>query len=123
MSRVTRRRRPGSGFDAVALAEQHGARPEVAIWPTRRPRSRCGAHFDMVGPIAVYGLSPVPQHHEPAELGLRPAMTLAARMLLVSSWAGTACRTRTVPATETSLGWSLGYVDGIRATPPTSDRC
>jgi alanine racemase len=105
--------------DAVALAEQHGARPEVRhLANSAATFTLPEAHFDLVrAGIAVYGLSPVPQHHEPAELGLRPAMTLAARLLLVKrvpSGYGVSYAHEYRTATETSLGLvPLGYADGI----------
>ncbi|MDQ3629665.1 MAG: alanine racemase [Actinomycetota bacterium] len=79
-----------------------------------RPSSR----FDLVRcGIAAYGLSPAPRHATAAELGLRPAMTLRARLAAV----------RTVSAGQgVSYGWThetsrpaslglvpVGYGDGI----------
>jgi alanine racemase len=105
--------------DAVALAEQLGARPEVRhLANSAAAFTLPEAHFDLVrAGIAVYGLSPVPQHHEPAELGLRPAMTLSARLLLVKrvpSGYGVSYAHEYRTAIETSLGLvPLGYADGI----------
>ena len=47
--------------------------------------SRPDLAFDLVRPgLALYGLSPLPDV-TPAELGLRPAMTLRARVALVKT--------------------------------------
>jgi len=77
--------------------------------------TRPDLHYDLVRPgIAVYGLSPVPQR---GDFGLRPAMTMRARVALV----------KRVPAGEgVSYGheWStpcettlallpVGYADGV----------
>ena len=105
--------------DAVALAEQLGARPEVRhLANSAATFTRPEAHFDLVrAGIAVYGLSPVPQYHAPAELGLRPAMTLAARLLMVKrvpSGYGVSYAHEYRTAAETTLGLvPLGYADGI----------
>jgi len=105
--------------DSVALAEQRGARPEVRhLANSAATFTLPEAHFDLVrAGIAVYGLSPVPQHHAPAELGLRPAMTLAARLLLVKrvpSGYGVSYAHEYRTTTETSLGLvPLGFADGI----------
>lgn len=105
--------------DAVALAEQRGARPEVRhLANSAATFTLPEAHFDLVRPgLAVYGLSPVPQHHEPAELGLRPAMTLAARLMLVKrvpSGYGVSYAHEYRTTAETSLGLvPLGYADGV----------
>lgn len=76
-------------------------------------------HFDLVRPgLAVYGLSPFAQSATPWEaLGLRPAMTLRARLALVKrAPAGTGVSyglTYTTPA-DTTLGLlPLGYGDGL----------
>jgi alanine racemase len=105
--------------DAVALAEQRGARPEVRhLANSAATFTLPEAHFDLVRPgIAVYGLSPVPQHHAPAELGLRPAMTLSARLMLVKRVPadyGVSYAHEYRTTSETSLGLvPLGFADGI----------
>jgi alanine racemase len=77
-----------------------------------------GVGYDLVRPgLAVYGLSPIPAVASPAELGLRPAMTLEADLTLVKQVpAGTGVSyglTYTTP-TATKLGLvPLGYADGI----------
>ncbi len=80
--------------------------------------TRPDAHFDLVRPgIAVYGLSPLPGVATAAELGLRPAMTLVARVALVKRVpAGTGVsyghRHTTGTGTTTALV-PLGYADGV----------
>ncbi|WP_214108761.1 alanine racemase [Acrocarpospora catenulata] len=73
------------------------------------------AKYDMVRcGIAVYGLSPVP---ELGDFGLRPAMTLTARLALVKrvpAGSGVSYGHLYHTAGETSLGVvPLGYADGI----------
>ncbi|MEU7741474.1 alanine racemase [Nonomuraea sp. NPDC049158] len=72
-------------------------------------------HYDMVRPgIAMYGLSPVP---ELGDFGLRPAMTLVARIALakrVPESSGVSYGHLYVTSSETTLGLvPLGYADGI----------
>jgi len=74
--------------------------------------------FDLVRPgIAVYGLSPVPDEATPAELGLRPAMTLTARVALtkrVPVGTGVSYGHRHTTAAATALALvPLGYADGV----------
>ncbi|WP_036328438.1 alanine racemase [Microbispora sp. ATCC PTA-5024] len=73
------------------------------------------ARYDMVRPgIAVYGLSPIP---ELGDFGLRPAMTLAARLASVKRVredTGVSYGHLYVTDRETTLGLvPLGYADGI----------
>ncbi len=85
------------------------------------------AHFDLVRPgIAVYGLSPGPQVGSPTALGLRPAMTLTARLALakrVPAGSGVSYAHRYTSTTESTLGLiPLGYADGIpRAAGNTAE--
>ncbi len=76
------------------------------------------SHFDLVRPgIAIYGISPGPDVGTPASLGLRPAMTLAARLTLVKRLPGghgVSYAHQYVTPRETSVGLvPLGYADGI----------
>jgi alanine racemase len=76
------------------------------------------AHFDLVRPgIALYGLSPGPLVGTPASLGLRPAMTLQARLSSVKrvpGGHGVSYAHAYTTARETTLGLvPLGYADGI----------
>ncbi|MEU4829840.1 alanine racemase [Streptosporangium sp. NPDC023615] len=73
------------------------------------------ARYDMVRPgIAAYGLSPVP---ELGDFGLRPAMTLVARIALVKrvpAESGVSYGHLYVTDRETTLGLvPLGYADGV----------
>jgi len=75
-------------------------------------------HFDLVRTgIATYGLSPFGRAVTPAELGLRPAMTLRGRLAVVKRVpAGTGIsygHTYTTPAATTLGLLPLGYGDGL----------
>ncbi len=104
---------------ALATAEAAGLRPEVrhlANSPATLllPQS----HFDMVRTgLAMYGLSPVPDVGSPADFGLRPVMSLTARLALVKHVPGghgvSYGHHYTTPG-PTTLGLvPLGYGDGI----------
>jgi len=108
--------------DALTVAERAGVRPEV-----RHLANSAGTvmlpetHFDLVRPgIAVYGFSPVPQLGDSAAYGLRPAMTLAARLLLtkrVPPGHGVSYGHTYVTDRATTLGIvPVGYADGIPRT-------
>jgi len=76
------------------------------------------AHFDLVRPgIALYGLSPGPLVGTPESLGLRPAMTLEARLTSVKrvpAGHGVSYAHAYTTTSETTLGLvPLGYADGI----------
>jgi alanine racemase len=80
--------------------------------------TRPDLHYDLVRPgLAVYGLSPVPDVGSPADFGLRPAMTLRARLSLVKrvpAGSGVAYGHTYVTERATTLGLvPLGYGDGI----------
>jgi alanine racemase len=103
---------------ALAVADQAGLRPEVRhIANSPATLTLPESHFDLVrSGLALYGLSPLPDL-TPADLGLRPAMTLRGRVALV----------KTVPAghgvsyghsyhteSDTTLALiPLGYADGL----------
>ena len=75
-------------------------------------------HLDLVRPgIAVYGVSPGPDVGTPAELGLRPAMTLRGRVALVKrapAGVGVSYWHRYTTPRETTLALvPLGYGDGV----------
>ncbi|MFE7189091.1 alanine racemase [Kitasatospora sp. NPDC057541] len=104
---------------ALATAEAAGLRPEVrhlANSPAALllPQS----HFDMVRTgLAMYGLSPVPDVGSPEDFGLRPVMSLTARLALVKHVPGghgvSYGHHYTTPG-PTTLGLvPLGYGDGI----------
>lgn len=104
---------------ALASAEAAGLRPEVrhlANSPAALllPQS----HFDMVRTgLAMYGLSPVPEVGSPSDFGLRPVMSLTARLALVKHVPGghgvSYGHHYTTPG-PTTLGLvPVGYGDGI----------
>ena len=108
--------------DAVALAERAGVRAEVRHLANSggllcAPDTR----FDLVrAGIATYGLSPAPDLHDSASLGLRPAMRLTARLALtktVPANTGVSYGHRYATTGTTTLGLvPLGYADGIPRT-------
>jgi alanine racemase len=93
--------------DAVDFAEGRGVRPEVRhLANSAATLTLPEAYFDMVRPgIAVYGITPVPQQGPPSIFGLRPAMTLRARVIL----------TKRVPA-----GHGVSYGHQYRTSAPTT---
>ncbi|AUG77730.1 alanine racemase [Kitasatospora sp. MMS16-BH015] len=108
------------GFaEAVALAERAGVRPEVRhLANSPATLTLPQSHYDLVRTgLAMYGLSPVPQLGAPAEYGLRPVMSLTARLALVKHVPGghgvSYGHHYTTPR-ETTLGLvPIGYADGI----------
>ncbi|MDP9396271.1 MAG: alanine racemase [Actinomycetota bacterium] len=105
--------------DAVDVAERAGARLEVRhLANSAAVLTSPDLHFDLVRPgIAVYGLSPVPQEGSAADFGLRPVMTLVARLALVKrlpAGHGVSYGHEYVTQRETTVGLvPLGYADGI----------
>jgi alanine racemase len=105
--------------DAVAHAEAAGIDPEVRhLANSAATLTAPDQHFDLVRPgIAVYGLSPVPDVAGPAQYGLRPAMTLAADLVLVKrvpAGSGVSYGHTYTTDRETTLGLvPLGYADGV----------
>ncbi|WFE23408.1 alanine racemase [Solwaraspora sp. WMMD937] len=101
--------------DGLAVASRYGLRPRYRhLANSAATLTRPDTHFDLVRPgIACYGLSPVPGE----TFGLRPAMTVRARVMLV----------KRVPAGQgVSYGHTyhterdstlavvpLGYADGV----------
>ena len=108
--------------DAVASAERAGVRPEVRhLANSAATVTLPEARFDLVRPgIAAYGFSPVPQVADSAAYGLRPAMTLAARLALtkrVPAGHGVSYGHTYVTERATTLGIvPVGYADGIPRT-------
>ncbi|MFB7944634.1 alanine racemase [Kitasatospora phosalacinea] len=104
---------------ALAFAERSGVDPEVrhlANSPATLllPQS----HYDLVRPgLAMYGLSPVPDVGGPADFGLRPVMSLAARLALVKrvpGGHGISYGHHYTTSGPTTLGLvPLGYADGV----------
>jgi alanine racemase len=100
---------------AYRRAVQAGLRPLRHLANSAATLTRPDLHYDLVRPgIAVYGLSPVPQR---GGFGLRPAMTLRARVVLVKRVpAGEGVsygHIWTTPAARTLALVAAGYADGI----------
>ena len=103
--------------DAVAVAERAGLRPEVRhLANSAGALLRPGARFDLVRcGLASYGLDPAPGVSP--ELGLRPAMTVQAPLVLAKHLpAGEGVsygHTWTTPG-DTTVGLvPVGYADGV----------
>ncbi|GAA0613729.1 alanine racemase [Sporichthya brevicatena] len=107
---------------AVRAAERAGVRPEVRhLANSAAVVNLPETHFDLVRPgIAAYGFSPIPELGDSAHFGLRPAMTLAARLLLtkaVPAGQGVSYGHTYVTDRPTRLGIvPIGYADGIPRT-------
>jgi alanine racemase len=105
--------------DAIDVAAGAGLRPDVRhLANSAAALTAPEQHFDLVRPgIAVYGLSPVPDVATSAQLGLRPAMTLTASLVLVKRvppGSGVSYGHIYTTASETTVGLvPLGYADGI----------
>ncbi|UBU14379.1 alanine racemase [Nonomuraea gerenzanensis] len=103
---------------ALKLAEQVGAAGSGVIRHLANSAAAVtlpAARFDLVRPgIAMYGLSPIP---ELGDFGLRPAMTLTARVGLVkrvTEGSGVSYGHLYTTERETTLGLvPLGYADGV----------
>jgi alanine racemase len=105
--------------EALEVAERLGVHPEV------RHLANSGgalhvpdARFDLVRiGIAAYGLAPAPRLADSTALGLRPAMTLTARLALtkaVPAGAGVSYGHRySTPEATTLALVPLGYADGV----------
>ncbi|GGK77593.1 alanine racemase [Sphaerisporangium melleum] len=104
--------------DALAVAEKAGVTGPGVLRHIANSAATVAlpqAHYDMVRPgIAVYGLSPIP---ELGDFGLRPAMTLTARLAMVKRVprdSGVSYGHLYVTDRETTLGLvPLGYADGV----------
>jgi alanine racemase len=105
--------------DALAAAERRGWHPEVRhLANSAATLATPDAHFDLVRPgISIYGLSPGPEVGTAAELGLEPAMTLTAPVVLakrVPAGSGVSYGHRYTTSAETNLALiPLGYADGV----------
>ncbi|HEX5533773.1 MAG TPA: alanine racemase [Actinomycetales bacterium] len=105
--------------EAVDVAASFGVKPALRhVANSAATLTDPSARFDLVRPgLAVYGLSPVPQIGDPAHFGLRPAMTLTAKLVLVKDVdAGQGVsygHTYTTPRPSTLGLVPLGYADGI----------
>lgn len=102
--------------EAVELAEKAGLRPEVRhLSNSAATLTVPAARFDLVRPgIAIYGHSPVPRA---GTFGLRPAMTLTARVALtkrVAAGSGVSYGHTYTTRAETTLALiPAGYGDGV----------
>nr|BAD44772.1 alanine racemase [Streptomyces lavendulae subsp. lavendulae] len=105
--------------DMLAYAEKEGVDPEVRhIANSPATLTLPETHFDLVRTgLAVYGVSPSPELGTPAQLGLRPAMTLRASLALVKTVPaghGVSYGHHYVTESETHLALvPAGYADGI----------
>ncbi|MPY32187.1 alanine racemase [Streptomyces adustus] len=105
--------------EMLAYAQARGVRPEVRhIANSPATLTVPESHFDLVRTgIAVYGISPSPELGTPADLGLRPVMTLSASVALVKrvpAGHGVSYGHHYVTPGETTLGLvPVGYADGI----------
>ncbi|MFB7721595.1 alanine racemase [Nocardia sp. NPDC056100] len=103
-------------LEAIATAKEHGLQPElVHLANSAAALTRPDLAFDMVRPgIAVYGLSPIP---EISDFGLRPAMTLRARVALVKQVAageGVSYGHQWIAPHDTTVALiPAGYADGV----------
>ncbi|MEU6588891.1 alanine racemase [Streptomyces sp. NPDC046881] len=105
--------------EMTAYAEERGVRPEVRhIANSPATLTLPESHFDLVRTgIAVYGVSPSPELGTPADLGLRPVMTLSASLALVKRTPGghgVSYGHHYVTPGDTTLGLvPVGYADGV----------
>ncbi|MFB6768913.1 alanine racemase [Streptomyces sp. NPDC056337] len=105
--------------EMTAYAERQGVRPDVRhIANSPATLTLPEAHYDLVRPgIAMYGVSPSPEIGTPADLGLRPVMTLTAALALIKQVPGghgvSYGHHYTTPGATTLGLVPLGYADGI----------
>jgi alanine racemase len=124
----TNSRQAGVFAQALEVATTAGLRPEVRhLANSAATLTAPTTHYDLVRPgLAVYGLSPIPQVSSPADLGLRPAMTLLSTVALtkrVPAGSGVSYLHRYTTDAETTLALvPLGYADGIPRTATNTAR-
>lgn len=112
----TTKRQVDRFHSALEAAERLGFRPEVRhLSNSAATVTLPEAHFDLVRPgIAVYGLSPVPEH---GDFGLTPAMTLRTQLANVKHVGpdeGVSYGHQYFTKSDTTLALvPLGYADGI----------
>ncbi|MFZ5852099.1 MAG: alanine racemase [Actinomycetota bacterium] len=105
--------------EAVGVARAAGLNPPLRhLANSAATLTLPAAHLDLVRPgLAVYGLSPVPDEAPPAAYGLRPAMTLRARLALVKrvpAGVGVSYGHAYTTPRATVLGLvPAGYADGV----------
>jgi alanine racemase len=104
---------------ALDIAAQAGLKPRVRhLANSAAVLTRESAWFDMVRiGLAGYGLSPIPQLARPEELGLRPAMTVQARVAMVKRLAAgdgvSYGHTHIIETDAYAALIPVGYGDGI----------
>lgn len=104
---------------AVGVAEEAGLQPDVVhLANSAAALTRPSARFDLVRcGIAAYGLSPIPDLHTAAELGLRPAMRVTARVAVakrVPAGSGVSYGHTYVTERDTTLAvLPVGYAEGL----------
>ncbi|GAA2744640.1 alanine racemase [Kitasatospora cinereorecta] len=104
---------------ALEHAERAGVRPEVRhLANSPATLTLPQSHYDLVRPgLAMYGLSPVPEVGAPADFGLRPVMSLSARLALVKTVPGghgISYGHHYTTSGPTTLGLvPVGYADGV----------
>jgi alanine racemase len=104
---------------ALDVAARAGLRPEVRhLANSAGALTRPTARYDLVRcGLAAYGLSPVPQLHTSAELGLLPAMTARTRVAVVKRvppGSGVSYGHTYVTERETTLALvPVGYGEGV----------
>jgi alanine racemase len=104
---------------ALEVAARAGLRPEVRhLANSAAALTRPSSRYDLVRcGLAAYGLSPVPQLHSSAELGLVPAMTARTRVAVVKRvppGSGVSYGHTYVTDRETTLALvPVGYGEGV----------
>ncbi|MBO1266587.1 alanine racemase [Arthrobacter cavernae] len=108
-----------AGFqDAVAEARAAGLDPELRhVSSSANILDRPEFHFDMVrAGLAIYGLAPA-DHLDPADFGLRPALSVTAPLVMVKkvpAGTGVSYEHQAITHEPRYLGLiPLGYADGI----------
>lgn len=105
--------------EALGVAAHSGLDPEVRhLANSPATLTRPAAHYDLVRTgLAAYGLSPAPRVADAAGFGLRPALTLTARLAAVKrvrEGMGVSYGHTFVTDRPTTLGLvPLGYGDGV----------
>ena len=105
--------------EALEVADAAGLRPEVRhLANSAALLTRESTWYDLVrAGLAIYGLSPIPDLSSSADLGLRPAMTLQARVVIakrIDAGHGVSYGHTFVAKEPTNLALiPLGYGDGI----------
>jgi alanine racemase len=105
--------------EALDVATRAGLRPAVRhLANSAATLALPDTHYDLVRPgVAVYGLSPGPDVGTAADLDLRPAMSLRARIALVKevpAGQGVSYGHRYTTSDDTRLALvPLGYADGV----------